>query len=149
MMCTHSLHVQTGKVKRRDMAASDNELVDEFFSLLPAGETPEVTAGRVDRDRTQIGRWKRARDNGENVTLQDGSRTHVQQAIKELRQVDPEGRARREAYRLAAEEAQALADRFAALATSPPSGDAKPAVFAKEGAKTKKKPGPKRATGGS
>jgi transcriptional regulator with XRE-family HTH domain len=107
---------------------------------------------RVGRTRQQVLKWEAGREVPEREVFPKLAAVIgvPLRTLLELAGLEPDGPEGADPDLSAlADQAADMERRLRALATSPPSGDAKPAVFAKEGAKTKKKPGPKRATGGA
>ena len=107
------------EVKSEDQR-SDNALWDSYIALLP-DESQGVSGQRVGRDQSWFSRRETERKAGA-VKLKPRDRRAIERAIDVLTAETPESRARREAYAQAAADAQAMADRYKALATSPPVG---------------------------
>lgn len=98
-------------------SVTDTEVLDAFLEALPA-ETQEASAARVEVDRSQFSRWRKARRAGEDVVLHGATRARMERATRDLTSDDPVARAARAAYLRAAEEAESMAARFRELAAT-------------------------------
>jgi predicted phage gp36 major capsid-like protein len=126
--------------------ATNRELWSAYVAVIP-DENQAISGKRVGRDQTWFSRRQTEYDEGEEPKLKPKDQRALVRATKELAAEGPVGRARREAYLQAAKDAQEMADRYRALATSPPSDGGHHGVALKEVAKEAERRRPRRARG--